>query len=323
MTLDLTRPVRIAAVQMDGRVADIPYNLEHAEKLATEAFDRGARIVGLPEFFTTPVSFDERLVGCALPPENPALDMLKRLARRHSAYIGGSMLLRRERDVYNTYFFVQPDGAFFTHDKDIPTMWENCFYISGTDSGLMDTGLGPVGAAVCWELVRTQTVSRLRGKIKLAMTGSNWWSGPSNWPLLGKMFAGVERRNRILAGDAPVRFAKLVGAPVVHAGQAGQFKGRFLLIPGSDISVPYASTFVGETKIVDAGGTIVAERDLEEGAGVAVGDVLLEGGKPSEDFDAGAFWLPGLTRFHLAYWHHQNACGRHYYGKHRVIIPTT
>ena len=39
-----------------------------------------------------------------------------------------------------------------------------------------------VGAAVCWELMRTQTVQRLRGRIDLALTGSGWWSFSENWP---------------------------------------------------------------------------------------------------------------------------------------------
>jgi predicted amidohydrolase len=318
MGLDLAKPVRVAAVQMEGRVADIPYNLEHAEKLATEALERQAKIVALPEFFTTPIAFDERLTACALPLENQALDMMKALARRYAAYIGGSMLLRRGGDVFNSYFFVQPDGRAFTHDKDIPTMWENAFYVGGTDDGVMETDLGPVGAAVCWELIRTRTIRRLRGRIRLAMTGSNWWTGPTNWPGADRVLGKVERFNQELAGEAPVRFAKLLGVPVLHAGQAGRFRGRFLLVPGLDVAVGYASTFLGETMIVDREGRLLSRRSLDEGAGITVADVLLEAGEPGEDPPADSFWIPKLTFTHRAYWHHQNACGRRFYAKHKA-----
>ena len=316
MTLDLSRPVRVAAVQMHGRVADVPYNLRQAEALATDAFDRGARIVALPEFFTTPVAFDPRLATCALPPRNEAIDLLDRLARRHAGYVGGSMLLRRGEDVYNTYVFVQPDGRCFTHDKDLPTMWENAFYVGGDDDGLMHTDLGPVGAAVCWELIRTQTIRRLRDRIRFAMTGSNWWSGPANWPLARTIFAGVERANRRLAAEAPITFARMLGVAVLHAGQAGRFEGRFLLVPGFAASVRYVSAFVGETKIVDRDGTVLASVAREEGPGLAMADVLLEPGKPSLDPDPSSFWIPDLPRFHRAYWRHQNACGKWWYAKH-------
>ncbi|MDP3936761.1 MAG: carbon-nitrogen hydrolase family protein [Deltaproteobacteria bacterium] len=320
MALDVSKPVRVAAVQMDGRVADIPYNLEQAEKLAGEALERGARIVGLPEFFTTPVSFDARLSRCALPPENAALEMMKRLARAHGAYIGGSMLMRKGADVFNTYCFVQPDGAVFTHDKDIPTMWENAFYVGGSDDGVMDTEIGRLGAAVCWELVRTQTVERLRGKIRLAMTGSNWWTGPVNWPLLPRLLGGVERANREFAAEAPIRFARLLGVPVIHAGQAGRFKGQFPLFPGLNLSLPYVARFLGETKIVDGRGRVVARREQDEGAGLALGEVMLEAVEPSDQVDPGSFWIPDLTRFHIAYWHHQNACGKIYYRNHHSPV---
>ncbi len=311
--IDLSAPVRVAAVQMHGRLADIPYNLRQAEALATEAFTRGARIVALPEFFTTPIAFDPRLAGCALPPANEAIDLLERLARRYQGIIGGSMLLRRGDDVFNTYVLMQPDGRCFTHDKDIPTMWENAFYVGGGDDGLMQTALGPVGAAVCWELIRTQTVTRLRDRIRFAITGSNWWGGPENWPLAQTLFAGVERTNVRLAAEAPVTFARMLGVAVLHAGQAGRFEGRFLLLPGRAASVRYVSSFRGETMIVDRKGQVVSKVAREEGPGIALADVLLKPGKPSLDPDPAAFWIPDLPAFHRAYWRHQNACGKWWY----------
>ena len=43
-------------------------------------------------------------------------------------------------------------------------MWENCYRVGGSDDGMIDAEGVPVGAAVCWELMRTQTVRRLRGR---------------------------------------------------------------------------------------------------------------------------------------------------------------
>ncbi len=311
--MDLSQPVRVAAVQTEGRVADIPFNLEQVERLACEAFAAGARIVGLPEFFTTPVSFDERLSSCALETDNEAIDLLKSLAARYGGYIGGSMLLRKGGEVYNTYVFAQADGRIFTHDKDIPTMWENAFYVGGNDDGVLESDLGPLGCAVCWELIRTRTVKRLRGRINFAMTGSNWWSTASEWAALSPLDRFIDARNRRLAAAAPVKFAKLLGVPVLHAGQAGSFSGRFLLVPGSRASLPYSSRFVGETKIVDASGNVVAARAAQDGPGWIAADLLLEPRTPSLRLDESAFWIPKLPALHLAMWHQQNACGRWFY----------
>jgi predicted amidohydrolase len=308
--IDLSAPVRVAALQMHGRVADIPYNLRQAESLAREAFTRGARVVALPEFFTTPVAFDPRLAGCALPPANAAIDLLERLARQHHGFIGGSMLLRRGDDVFNTYVFMQPDGRCFTHDKDIPTMWENAFYVGGSDDGLMHTALGPVGAAVCWELIRTQTVTRLRDRIRFAITGSNWWGGPENWPLARTILGGVERANGRLAAEAPVTFARMPASRCC-SGAGGALEGRFLLIPGRSTSVRYV-VVPGRDEDRRSGGNVVARVERKP-AGHALADVLLEPGKPSLDPDPASFWIPKLPRFHRAYWAHQNACGKWWY----------
>ncbi len=316
MSIDMSQPVRVAAVQMDGRVADIGYNLEQARRLSERAFSSGARIVALPEFFTTPVCFDERLNDCALEPGNEAVNLLTELAGRYGGYIGGSMLLRKGADVFNTYVFAQPDGKLFTHDKDIPTMWESAFYTGGHDDGVFKSDIGALGCAVCWELIRTQTVKRLRGRINFAITGSNWWRAAANWPpaLLRRL---IDVSNDKLAATSTVNFAKLLGVPVIHAGQAGSFDGRFLLFPGSTLSVPYSSSFVGETKIVDSDGTVVAALNRSDGANTVSADLLLQPRPPGRTLDETSFWIPKLSAAHLFFWQQQNYCGGRYYRRQR------
>ncbi|WP_256465439.1 nitrilase-related carbon-nitrogen hydrolase [Halorientalis marina] len=115
--------------------------------------------------------------------------MLIGLATEYDATVGGSMLLTRDGDVYNTYCLATPDGTIQTHDKDIPTMWENCFYVGGGDDGVVETPHGNAGLAVCWELIRQQTIDRLAGQVRYAITGNHWWSLPDNWPLVDRLFA--------------------------------------------------------------------------------------------------------------------------------------
>ena len=66
--------------------------------------------------------------------------------------------------------------------------------------------------------------------------------------------------------EAPVRFARMLGIPVIHGSDAGPFSGYW----SPDLpDVPYDSTYLGEAVVVDASGNILARRTLEEGAGVA------------------------------------------------------
>lgn len=49
--MDVTQ-LRAAAVQMEARLCDLPYNIAQAGELAEKALRGGTRVVALPEFFT-------------------------------------------------------------------------------------------------------------------------------------------------------------------------------------------------------------------------------------------------------------------------------
>lgn len=304
----MTKTIRAAAIQVEARVADIPWNIEHADRLVEEAVRQGAELVALPEFFTTCIIYDERLFAASLPPENPALDMLKEKARRHRIHIGGSYLEMRDGDVYNTYVFVEPDGRVHRHDKDLPTMVENAFYVGGRDTGLMETSLGPVGAAVCWETVRTQTVQRLRGKVGLLMTGSHWWSDPG-WAWPRDYWRQLHEGNGRMMERTPGTFAALIGAPLLHAGHASVIEGRMLALPGTRLTLPMRTQLMGETQIIDGEGKRLARRRYQEGAGVAVADLKLGAVPPRAELPEG-FWIPRFSAMLHFQWRHQNAAGK-------------
>jgi predicted amidohydrolase len=206
--------VRAAAIQLDARIADVDANLEACERLADEAGSGGAECIVLPEFFTTGIGLAPELADAALPPDGEATELLRALARRHGAIVGGSFLCRDDDgEVRNAVFLATPDGEIAgRHDKDLPTMWENGFYVGGHDDGVITAGELSVGAAVCWELMRTQTVRRLSGRVDLALTGSGWWSIPASWPPSAVM-RRAEARNRALARRAAEQFAQFIGAP--------------------------------------------------------------------------------------------------------------
>jgi predicted amidohydrolase len=150
-------PLRVAAVQTETIVGDIAANLAGCERLADEAAREGARWILLPELFTTGMGFLPELLECAMPPDGPAIALLIRLAKRHDAVVGGSFLCRDHDDhIRNAFFLATPQGVAGRHDKDIPTMWENCFYVGGTDDGVIHpsisdgacrTGTGGAGIA--------------------------------------------------------------------------------------------------------------------------------------------------------------------------------
>lgn len=311
-----TRTMRAAAVQLEAEVGDVATNLERIERLVDEAAAGGARLIAVPEFCTSRLPFDARAHQAVLPPDNVALDLFQRLAARHHCWLGGSMLVAEGGEIYNRYHFVGPGGQVFRHDKDLPTMWENAFYRGGHDDGVFDTELGGVGAAVCWELIRTQTVRRMLGRVDVAITGTHWWTLPSNWgAAVGRGLAALAQYNRYMAENAPSEFARRLGAPVLQASHCGRFRTGFMLVPGMPLSAPYDTEFVGCTQIVDAQGHVLAQRQAQEGPGVVSADIGIGRRAPLQALES-RFWIPELPLFLHAYWHQQNACGKAYYRRH-------
>lgn len=292
---------------MRARLARVDDNLTSAEILLERALALGCEMVILPEFFTSAVAFHPEVAAAAMPLEGPALGLMRGAARQHGAYVGGSFLAQRGDDVYNTFALVFPDGRFATHDKDLPTMWENCYYLGGDDDGVMETPMGPVGSALCWEMIRTGTARRLLDRVNLLVGGSCWWDVPGRAiPMPGKRNAS--RVNLEVMKKTPVRMARMLGVPVVNAAHASEFECRMPLLPG----LPYRSHFLGETMVVDAMGNVLARLSRAEGEGLAVAEVEPGRGAPSEEIPAG-FWVPRLPPLIKAAWWYQNLHGKFYY----------
>src|SRR4051794_41654534 len=91
-TLELTAPVRVAAVQLEVALGDVERNLAESERLAREAARAGARIVALPEFFSSGAAFLPEVAQAATPPDGPAAAMLEGVARDERIWIGGAFL---------------------------------------------------------------------------------------------------------------------------------------------------------------------------------------------------------------------------------------
>ncbi|MGB3322731.1 MAG: carbon-nitrogen hydrolase family protein [Mycolicibacterium fortuitum] len=307
--------VLAAAVQLEASLADVAANLAACERLGDEAGRAGARIIALPEFFSTGIGFTPALADAALPPDGPAAQLLTRLARRHAALVGGSFLCRdADGHVRNAYLLAGPTGIVGRHDKDFPTMWENAFYVGGDDDGIIDVDGYQVGAAVCWELMRTGTVRRLQGRVDLLMTGSGWWSIPRWRPRT--VFDRLEHNNRLTARAAAASFSRYVGAPCVHAAHAGNLECSMPWLPAT-----YRGHFEGSTLITAASGEIIAERRAEEGEGVVLGEITVGRHDPSLTAPDG-FWLHKRGLLPSAVWHYQRWHGRPWYRRNVAGAPS-
>lgn len=262
------------------------------------------------------MGFLDALADAALPPDGAATQLLQELAVRHQAVVGGSFICRdADGENRNAWFLVAPDGRVLgRHDKDIPTMWENCFYVGGGDDGVIDGDGLEVGAAVCWEFMRTQTVRRLRGRVDLLVGGSAWWSIPP-WPPAW-LSRRLEAANARTATSIVPAMARAVGAPVAHAAHCGPLRCAIPLLP----SLPYRGHFEGGACVVDASGRVLAWRGAEEGSGIVIADVEPGRVTPTLVGDGG-FWFHPRGLLPAGVWVYQNAHGRRWYRRHATARP--
>jgi predicted amidohydrolase len=298
--------MRVAAIQLETIIGDVEANLTACQRLAEEAAHEGAEWIILPEFFTTGMGFLPELAQHSLPPDGPATTLLSALAMRHEAVVGGSFLCRdTDGHVRNAFFLATPEGIAGRHNKDIPTMWENCFYIGGTDDGLIEVGNVTAGVALCQEFNRTRTVERLRGKADIVVGGSFTWGAPKGIPFHHYLQRSIERYT-----DWAAPFAKLVGCPVIEATHCGRIRCKTPLLP-----MPYVANLGGGAIICDATGNVLARRDASEGAGVVIANIEVGRVKTSEPEPSG-FWIQELDPVSKFGWHVQGWHGRRWYRRH-------
>lgn len=288
-------------------IADVAANLEAAAGLMDAAATAGAEWIILPEFFTSGAGFRDDLAEVALAPDGAATRLLQEKAVQHGATVGGSFLCRDgDGEVRNAFLLVGPDGSVLgRHDKDLPTMWENALYVGGTDDGVIAAGEVSVGAAVCWEYMRSQTARRLRGRVDLVVGGSFWWSVPELPPR--RLMRAMEASNRRTFEAVVPHFARLVGAPVVHASNDGPLTCRTPWMP-----MTYHGFLKGGAVIVDARGQVLARREVGEGAGFAIAEVRPGRAEPTEEIPS-AFWLHARDPISRYAWHYQRLHGRRWY----------
>lgn len=301
--------MRVAAVQQEPVLGDVARNLAACQRLGEEAGDAGAELIVLPEFFTTGMGFVPELAEASLPLRGPATDLLQHLARRYDAIVGGSFLCRDEDgEVRNAFLLVTPDGSLGRHNKDMPTMWENCFYVGGVDDGRLRVDDFDVGVVLCLEFDRIATARRLRGRVDVVLGASSVWSVPDSMP--GPVYRRLEARMAAIDRSRP-RMARMVGAPVVEATHCGHLDSGTPWLPW----MRYRTFLRGGAQVLDASGHVIARRERDEGPGVVVADVTIGRTQTHEDVPS-RFWIEPLGLVGETLWHYQRVHGRQWYRRH-------
>ena len=297
--------MRIAAVQEEAVFADVETNLIHTEELVKLASSEGAELVLLPEFFTSAIGFAGKMLDVAAADANVHSKLLS-WAIKYQVIIGGSYIALESGDAYNLFELVFPDGQTYSHRKDIPTQFENCYYTNGDQEHMLETPIGRIGVALCWEMIRYDTLRRMTGKVDFVLAGSCWWDLPEN---ASKDREPLRKYNQKLAVSTPVTFAQLLGVPVIHASHCGKVTaGRF-----PDADMIQTRQLIGAAQIIDRDGEVIARRSFDDGEGIVICDLNLQHMSPAAEYFPERYWIPDLPESYRNAWDTVNPRAKEYY----------
>jgi N-carbamoylputrescine amidase len=154
------RPLKVGLVQM-AMGADPKPNLAKAIDGVREAAGRGAKLVVLPELFTSRYfcqTEDAKLFELAEPVPGPSSDSLAAVAKELGVTLVASLFEKRAAGVFhNTAAVLDADGRYLgkyrkMHIPDDPRYYEK-FYFTPGDLGFkaFQTAAANVGVLVCWD----------------------------------------------------------------------------------------------------------------------------------------------------------------------------
>ncbi|MFZ2538615.1 MAG: carbon-nitrogen hydrolase family protein [Oscillospiraceae bacterium] len=303
--------MKIAAIQLDCDFADVNSNLRKAEKYIRQAYKKNADLVLLPEFFSSAIGFSPKMNDVALQ-GTFVRGKLKELSSELDIIIGGSYLFFDGNECYNTFDLIFPDETVFSHKKDIPTQFENCYYTMGDINNILHTPIGEIGVALCWEMIRSDTLKRLSGKVDLILAGSCWWDLPVDAPAQREP---LRQYNQKLALETPATFAKLLHTPVIHANHCGTITAYNF--PDSDKL--QTRQLVGATQIIDSDGVVIIRKNFSEGEGIIIEDIPISNKERKiETVDDTRYWIPSLPDSYIKAWENINPIAHAYYKKHTL-----
>lgn len=132
----------VAVTQAAPRMFDLPETLRRFDVLLAEASEGGAELVVFPEAFF-----------CGYP-KGETFDAIREIVARHRAHVVVGIVECAAHTLYCTAVVIAPDGTLLgRHRKLVPTGTERIIWGRGdaSDVAAVDTDLGRLGLAICWE----------------------------------------------------------------------------------------------------------------------------------------------------------------------------
>lgn len=170
------RKVCAAAIQFNVSLGDVEANLHKALEGLARARARDARLAVLPEMWSTGYDYKRLPV---LAEETPRiLERLCLFTAENRMVVVGSLPTRVDGKLFNTLYVVDNGAVKGSYSKIhlFSTMGEDRFLTAGDSLLVLDTSVGRLGTAICYD-VRFPEMFR-----KMALDGAEIICLPAEWP---------------------------------------------------------------------------------------------------------------------------------------------
>lgn len=235
----MSEKIVIAGVQMDVKILEINYNLERIVNFAKEAHKNGAKLIIFPECAISGYCFSDIQEALSISESipGPTTDSLRKVCKDLDIFILVGLIEKQDNDCFNSAALIGPEGIIGNYRKiHLPFIAVDRFVKRGDiPFRVYNTKIGKIGWVICYDASFPESIRILTLKgAEIVAVITNWPEGAETAPRYITPARAVENRINYVA--------------VNRIGNERGFR------------------FIGESKIVDYLGKILAEgsSDREE-----------------------------------------------------------
>ena len=168
--------VKAAALQFNIALGEVDANLDKAQAGLRRVAQQGAQLAVLPEMWSTGYAYRKLPELAAETPR--VLERISHTCGEHNLVSVGSLPELEDGRIYNTAYVIDHGEIVASYRKLhlFSTLGEDKFLAAGNHSLVVDTAVGRLGIAICYDL-RFPELFR-----KLALEGADILCIPAEWP---------------------------------------------------------------------------------------------------------------------------------------------
>ena len=239
--------LKVALIQMDIELGKVEVNQSKALNLIHEASRLGAKVIALPELWTTGYDL-KNIKALAYKSHDKTLRLLRELAEMLKINIFTGSIAEFDGDnIYNTAYYINSEGHILNKYRKIhlfKLMDEHKYLSSGTELKVFQTESFKAGTMICYD-IRFPELAR-----KLSIDGATILFIPAEFPEPRKNHWRILNMARAIENQVYV----------VAINRVGQDQN---------------SIFFGSSMIIDPWGEIIAEGGSDEEILIADIDLTL------------------------------------------------